>query len=60
MVQQSSIIVVVAEDYYQSETLEQYIYSFHCPQCQTWGFVTQEGDVVRCECGSFLKIVVKK
>lgn len=60
MPDQPTIIQIVAEDYYWSETLQQHIYPYHCPNCATFGFVTQSGDVNRCStCGTFLRIVNK-
>jgi hypothetical protein len=57
MSNQPTITEIVAEDHYWSETLNQEVYSYHCPHCRTYGAVPQLDDVIQCSCGAFLRVV---
>lgn len=59
MADQPTISEIVADDHYWSETLKQEVYSFRCPGCGTVGVVSQLGDVVQCECGTFVRVFEK-
>lgn len=57
----SDIVEIEPDDYYLSEMLGQYVYTFKCPKCATWGFVSQLGDISQCgSCGSFFRVVKKE